>query len=74
MNARTTMYKLQRALCARGMHIAINQRQHWCEETNRMATRFIVRDCDNNRVILESYRPYEIAIVLADLLNGGGDG
>lgn len=71
MNARRTMYKLQTALCAKGIRIKINQRQHWSDFSKRMLTRYIVvLDGDT---LCETYHAHEVVLALADLLSGGGN-
>ena len=71
MNAKRTMYKLQTALCAKGIRIKINQKQHWSENADRMVSKYLVVLDGMYEAVFESYRPHEIVQFLADMLNGG---
>ena len=71
MNAKRTMYKLQTALCAKGIKVKINQRQHWSENTGRMVTEYLVVLDGFYKPVFESYRPHEIVQYLAGMLDGG---
>lgn len=71
MNAKRTMYKLQAALCAKGMRVKLNQKQHWSENAGKMVTKYLVVLDGLYDPVFESYRPHEIVQYLADMLNGG---
>ena len=44
MNLRQTMYKLQTALCQKGIYIKINQKQHFSEKAGRMVTKYVLQE------------------------------
>ena len=77
MNLYALARKLQRALIQKGRTIKINQSQIWLEETEKMATKYIVleRQTVNGKkkdtVLIESFRLEEIVKFLADLYKGG---
>ena len=71
MNMKRLMYKLQTALCAKGTLVKINQRQSWSEHTQRMITKYIIKEDGHRDSLFESYRIHEVVRFLADLLNGG---
>lgn len=73
MNARRLMYKLQTALCAQGIRIRINLRQHWSDKANRMVTRYVVVNDDPYETIIETYQAVEVVKALAELLVGGDE-
>lgn len=73
MNARKLMYKLQTALCANGVKVKINQKQHWSENQNRMVTKYLVILDGFYNPIFESYKSFEVVKFLADMLNGGDE-
>lgn len=75
MNARRLMYKLQSALCARGIRVRINMRQSWIERDGRemAVTRYIVVDDDNHNTVIETYKAIEVVKALAELMVGGDD-
>ena len=75
MNARRLMYKLQNALCARGIRVRINMRQSWIERDGRemAVTRYIVVNDDNHDTIIETYKAIEVVKALAELMVGGDD-
>lgn len=84
MNIRRTMYKLQTALCMRGIKIKINQRQSWSDKQERMVTKYVIlKETFDKRqqrmkyeTVLESYQAAEAVKYLAGLLadDGGGGG
>ena len=43
MNIKRLMYKLQTALCMRGIKTKINQRQSWSEKNERMVTKYVIQ-------------------------------
>jgi hypothetical protein len=67
------MYKLQNALCARGVHVRINMRQSWIERDGRnfAVSRFTVVNDDTHETICETYKAIEVVKALAELLVGG---
>lgn len=65
------MYKLQTALCANGVKVKINQKQHWSENQNRMVSKYQVILDGFYTPIFESYKTHEVVQFLADMLNGG---
>lgn len=71
MNSRKLMYKLQSALCAQGVHVRINQRQHFSEKAQKMVTRYIVQEEGEAEPLIETYAPHEVVKTLADRLSGG---
>ena len=71
MNARRLMYKLQTALCANGVRVRIDQRQHWSDKAGRMLTIYEVRKEDGT-LLCKSYRAIDVVQTLAEQLAGGG--
>lgn len=82
MNIKRLMYKLQTALCMRGIKIKINQRQSWSEKNERMVTKYVIqkeifdRKLQRSRYVtdLESYQAADVVKYLAGLLDDGGGG
>lgn len=79
MNLTKTMYKLQTALCQRGVLIKINQVQSYSEKIGRMVTKFVLQEKQTmengktkNVTILETWQKPEVVKFLAEMLNGGG--
>ena len=73
MNSKRLMYKLQTALCAVGLRVKINQKQHWSDMQKRMVTKYQVIIDGMYEPIFESYKSHEVVQFLADMLNGGDD-
>lgn len=71
VNARRLMYKLQTALCANGVRVRIDQRQHWSDKAGRMLTIYEARK-DDGALLCKSYRAVDIVQALAEQLVGGG--
>ena len=73
VNARRLMYKLQTALCANGVHVRIDQRQHWSDKAGRMLTIYEARK-EDGALMCKSYRAVDVVQALAELLveYGGG--
>ena len=71
VNARRLMYKLQTALCANGVHVRIDQRQHWSDKAGRMLTIYEARN-EDGALLCKSYRAVDIVQALAEQLAGGG--
>ena len=69
MNLRKLMYKLQKALCKKGIHVKINQQQFYLESVGRMATKFILKV--GNETILETFQQADVVKKLAELYEGG---
>lgn len=82
MNIKRLMYKLQTALCMRGIKIKINQRQSWSEKNERMVTKYVIqkeifdKTLQRSRYVtdLESYQAADVVKYLAGLLDDGGGG
>ena len=73
MNARRLMYKLQTALCANGVHVRIEQRQHWSDKAGRMLTIYEARN-EDGALLCKTYRAVDVVQALADILaEYGGD-
>lgn len=73
MNARRLMYKLHTALCANGVHVRIDQRQHWSENAGRMLTIYEARK-DDGALLCKSYRAVDVVQALAKIMaEYGGD-
>ena len=73
MNARRLMYKLQTALCASGVHVRIDQRQHWSDKAGRMLTIYEARN-EDGALLCKSYRAIDVVQALADLIADDGGG
>ena len=73
MNARRLMYKLQTALCANGVHVRIDQRQHWSDKAGRMLTIYEARN-EYGTLLCKSYRAIDVVQALADLIADDGGG
>ena len=71
VNARRLMYKLQTALCANGVRVRIDQRQHWSDKAGRMLTIYEARN-EDGALLCKSYRAVDIVQTLAEQLAGGG--
>lgn len=74
MNLHKTATRLQTALCLYGKKVTIEQRQAWSEKTQRMVTKYIVRERmkvagkDKSVTRVESYQMAEVVKTLAALL------
>lgn len=73
VNARRLMYKLQTALCANGVRVRIDQRQHWSEKAGRMLTIYEARN-EGGALLCKSYRAVDVVQALAELLSEYGGG
>lgn len=78
MNLTKTMYRLQTALCNRGIYIKINQFQNYSEKIGKMVTKFVVQEKrtmyngeEKYVTVLETYQKPEIVEFLAKMLGGG---
>lgn len=65
MNIRRTMYKLQTALCQKGVFVKINQQQHYSERSERMVTKYILKN--GKETILETYQQADVVKALAEM-------
>lgn len=76
MNLTKTMYRLQTALCNRGVYIKINQFQSYSEKIGRMVTKFVLQEkCDidgkkKNVTIMETYKIADVVKKLAEMYGG----
>ena len=76
------MYKLQTALCVKGVKVKINQLQSWSDKSERMVTKYVIsREVFDRKTqkaryvaVCESYQAAEAVQALARLLNEGGGG
>ena len=73
VNARRLMYKLQTALCANGVHVRIDQRQHWSDKAGRMLTIYETRK-EDGALLCKSYRAVDVVQALVELLSEYGGG
>lgn len=77
VNLRQTMYKLQTALCQKGVYIKINQKQHFSEKAGRMVTKYVLQEKQThngkmkNVTLLETYQQAEVVKALAEMYGGG---
>lgn len=71
MNVKRLMYKLQTALCAKGVRVKINQRQYWSDFCEKMMTRYVV--VLDGEILLETCKAHEVVMALAEMLDGGED-
>lgn len=77
MNLRQVMYKLQTALCQKGIYIRINQKQHYSEKTGRMVTKYVLQEKQEhdgkakNVTVLETYQQAEVVKFLTGIYGGG---
>lgn len=82
MNLKAMAQKMQTALCMRGVHVSINQFQHYSEKAERMVTKFVLTKPMyvekekkwKNVTICESYQMIDVVKKLACLLNDNGGG
>lgn len=82
MNMRSLMSRLQTALCVKGVHVSINQFQHYSEKARRMVTKFVVTTPRfveeekkiKNVAICETYKTADVVQALAGLLKDDGGG
>ena len=82
MNLNAITKKLQTALVHKGVHVSINQFQHYSEKAERMVTKFVVIQPKyvekekkwKNVTICESYQMIDVVKRLAGLLKDDGGG
>lgn len=82
MNLNATAKKLQKALVHKGVHVSINQFQHYSEKAERMVTKFVVTKPKyfpkekkwKNVAICESYQMIDVVKTLARLIKDDGGG
>lgn len=76
MSLKRIISKLQRALCAKGIFIKINQIQIYSEFKNAMVTKYIViriekeKGKNKNITLLETYKISDIAVLLSEMYRG----
>lgn len=77
---RSIANKLQTALALRGQQYSINQTQFWSENSERMVTKFVLREMtiDKNGkrksvTVLETYQLIDIVKFFAGKLENGGE-
>lgn len=77
MNIKRLAYKLQTALCQKGIYIKINQVQSYSEKYGRMVTKYVLQEIretlDGKRrsvTIYESYQMADVVKKLADIYGG----
>lgn len=73
MDFRKTARKLTRGLAAKGVHVRINQFQHFSSEKGRMVTKYtVVREKKtgekSNKTVCTTYKMVEVVKALAKLL------
>lgn len=62
------MYKLQTALCQKGVFVKINQQQNYSKKTKRMVTKYVLKN--GKDIILETYQQADVVKKLAELYGG----
>lgn len=79
MNLKSLAGKLQQGLACKGIHVRINQHQHYSDEKGRMVTKYVVQretrvgGVKKVTAIVETYQMSEVVAALARLLGDGGD-
>lgn len=68
MNLRRTMYKLQTALCQKGIYVKINQQQSYSDRSERMVTKYIMKI--GKETVLETYQQAEVVKTLVEMYGG----
>ena len=79
MQLKNIAYKLQKALCCKGRYIRINQIQAFSIESQRMVTKYVVKerryvealDKERDITLIETYKMIDVVNYLAEQLNGG---
>lgn len=82
MNLNAMARKLQSALVHKGIHVSINQYQHYSDKAERMVTKFVItrpmyveaEEKIKNVTICESYQMIDVVKKLAGLLGDDGGG
>lgn len=82
MNLNAMARKLQNALVHKGIHVSVNQFQHYSEKAERMVTKFVVTQPKyvakekkwKNVTICESYQMIDVVKKLSSLLKDDGGG
>lgn len=80
MNLNGITKKLQTALVHKGVHVSINQFQHYSDKAERMVTKFVVTRPKyvakekkwKNVTICETYQRIDVVRTLASLLKDDG--
>lgn len=80
MNIKKLAYKLQTALCQKGIYIKINQYQSYSDRTKRMVTKYVLTEkrtfedgTHKDVPILETYQMADIIKKLAELYGEAND-
>lgn len=79
MQLKNIAYKLQKALCCKGRYIRINQIQAFSIESQRMVTKYVVKerryiealDKEKDITLIETYKMIDVVNYLAEQLSGG---
>lgn len=82
MNLNAMAKKLQGALVHKGVHVSINQFQHYSDKAERMVTKFVVTQPRyfpdekkwKNVAVCESYQMIDVVKTLARLIKDDGGG
>lgn len=79
MDLKKTVRKLQRGLAAKGVHVRVNQFQHYSTEKGRMVTKYsVVKEAKEpkkrNQTVCTTYRMIDVVQTMARMLeDAGGD-
>lgn len=77
MNIKRIAYKLQTALCQKGIYVKINQVQSYSNRAERMVTKYVlikqeeVNGRHKNVTIMETYQIADVVKKLAEMYGGG---
>lgn len=77
MNVKRIAYKLQTALCQKGIYVKINQVQSYSNRAERMVTKYLlikqeeVNGRNKNVTILETYQIADVVKKLSEMYGGG---
>lgn len=82
MNLNAMAKRIQSALVHKGVHVSINQYQHYSDKAERMVTKFVITTPRfveaekkiKNVTICESYQMIDVVKKLAGLLKDDGGG
>lgn len=82
MNLNAMAKRMQSALVHKGVHVSINQYQHYSDKAERMVTKFVITTPRfveaekkiKNVTICESYQMIDVVKKLAGLLKDDGGG
>lgn len=76
MSLKRIVSKLQRALCAKGILIKVNQVQIYAALKNTMVTKYIVilvekeNGKNKNTILLETYKIADVVVLLSEMYRG----